>query len=49
VKTILRIMMSVEYQRLLERRTCLIREEVTTNYDVSRISPGFGASYMPNS
>jgi len=43
VKKSLRIMMSVEYYRVLERCTCLIREEVTTNNDVNRISPGFRA------
>jgi len=48
VKKLLRIMMSVQYHRVLERSTCLIREEVTTNNDVSRISPGFRALYMHN-
>ena len=42
-------MMSVEYHRVLERRTCLIREEVKTNYNVSKISLVFRALYMPNS
>jgi len=41
--------MSVEYHWVLERCTCLIREEDTANYDVSRTSLGFRALYMPNS
>jgi len=41
--------MSVEYHWVLERGTYLIREEVTANYDVSRISLGFRALYVPNS
>jgi len=42
-------MMSVEYHRVLERSTCLIREDVTENDNVSRISLISRALYMPNS
>jgi len=49
VKKILRIMMSVKYHRVLERSTCLIREDVTENDHVSRISMASRALYMPNS
>ena len=42
-------MMSVEYHWVLKRCTSLIREEVTANYDVSRISLGFRSLYVPNS
>jgi len=41
--------MSVEYHWVLERCTYLIREDVTAKYEVSRISLGFRALYMPNS
>jgi len=41
--------MSVEYHPVLERSTCLIREDVTENDNVSRKSLVSRSLYMPNS